>query len=90
MELKIIGTYPNEFGFDFVISNAGYENLLTKMLCHAKAMILKTKEKEQVKQFITDGLTETLQEKLQIFIQDPYKQQYEKYEQNRRIKEFHS
>lgn len=86
VELKIIGTYPNEFGFDFVISSVGYQSLLTKMLCHAKAMVIKTKEKEQVKQFISDGLTQKLQEKLQIFIQDPYEQQYEKYEQSRRIK----
>lgn len=85
-EFRIAGIYPDEFGFDFVIAEEGYEELLFEMICQAKELIVEADDKQAAAAFLQEDLSDDLAQRLQIFIRDPYEEQIASYRNARRIK----
>ncbi|MBR2045076.1 MAG: ABC transporter ATP-binding protein/permease [Agathobacter sp.] len=82
---KIVGTYPDEFGMDCVITPATYEKILRHLIVESKRFIIVSEDKEQVLDYF-ENLPEETKEKLQIFVTDHYGEEMAAYEEARAIK----
>ena len=81
----VVGTYPDEFGMDCVISKEAYEHMLRFLIVEAKKFTAIAEDKERVL-FYFENLPEKMTDKMQIFITDNYAQQLAEYEEARAIK----
>lgn len=82
---KVVGTYPDEFGMDCVISDAAYEHMLRFLIIESKKFTAIAEDKESTLAFL-ENLPEEMTDKMQIFITDNYAQQLAEYEEARAIK----
>lgn len=82
---KIVGTYPDEFGMDCVITHSTYEKILRHLIVESKRFIIVSDEKKQVLDYF-ENLPEETRENLQIFVTDHYSEEIAAYEEARAIK----
>lgn len=82
---KVVGTYPDEFGMDCVISDEAYQHMLRFLIIESKRFTAIAEDKDAVLAYF-DNLPEETTDKLQIFITDNYSEQLKEYEEARAIK----
>ena len=82
---KVVGTYPDEFGMDCVISDEAYDEILKFLIVESKRFTVIAEEKAQVLNYFAN-LSEETTDRLQIFVTDHYAEELEAYEEARAIK----
>ena len=83
--LDVIGTYPDEFGMDCVISDGTYEEILRYLIIESKRFTAIAEDKERVLNYF-NNLPEESSDRLQVFITDHYAEELAEYEEARAIK----
>ncbi|MBO5199050.1 MAG: ATP-binding cassette domain-containing protein [Lachnospiraceae bacterium] len=81
-----VGTYPAEFGFDFVISEECYKDLLRAMMTQAKEFLVETSDKEGLYVFLDGGVSGELRSMLQFSTRDFYQEQLSAYQEAKRVR----
>ncbi len=82
---RVVGTYPDEFGMDCVISNEAYDQILRFLIVESKRFTAIADDKERVLAYFANVPDET-KERLQIFVTDHYAEELAAYEAAREIK----
>lgn len=82
---KIVGTYPDEFGMDYVINEQVYEKILQQLIIESKRFIVVAEDKESVLAYF-ENIPEETKENLQIFVTDNYSEELAEFEEARAVK----
>ena len=82
---RVVGTFPDEFGMDCVISNEAYDQILRFLIVESKRFTAIADDKERVLAYFANVPDET-KERLQIFVTDHYAEELAEYEAAREIK----
>ena len=82
---RVVGTYPDEFGMDCVISKEAYDQILRYLIKESKRFTAIAEDKEKVLDYFSN-LSDETKERLQVFVTDHYAEQLAEYEEARAIK----
>ena len=82
---RVVGTYPDEFGMDCVISDQAYEQIFRYLIEESKRFTVIAEDKEIVLNYFSN-LSDETKEQLQVFVTDSYAEQVAEYEEARAIK----
>lgn len=82
---RVVGTYPDEFGMDCVISDEAYNNIFKFLIVESKQFTAVAEDKEFVLSYF-ENLPQETRDKMQIFVTDHYSEQLAEYEEARAIK----
>lgn len=82
---NVVGTYPDEFGMDAVISEKAYEEILRYLVLESKRFTIIAENKDKALAYF-DSLSEETTEKLQVFVTDHYAEEIKVYEEARALK----
>lgn len=85
-EYIVVGVIDNDLGLDMIVPDGYYEKLCEYQGVKTKKMLIYTKDKEEVKEFLEHKIDESLHEKLNIILKDPYEEQLKEYKEARNIK----
>lgn len=84
-QAMVVGTFPDEFPFEVVVSEEKYEEIMCQMLIQSGKFLLYTEDKEASKAYF-DNLDEQSKKVMQFFISDLYQEEYAAYEEARAVK----
>lgn len=82
---KVVGTFPDELGADYILSDEAYDDMLKYLVIESKSFIVTAEDKQSVFEYF-GNLPESVTENLQIFVTDSYGDALSKYEEETSIK----
>ena len=86
LKYQIVGSYPAKYGAQIVVPDEDYDDLLKAMAIYGKKIMVYSRDKAGLKDWIETGLSDDVKSKIRVKVLDRYEESYRKYERARQIK----